>query len=421
MLSAQKQKMPSPPPTGTPQPPTTGGFGKVLHSIQGLQQRLDDFSIDEVSRSHARAHELIRELGSLRARLNAVAKLKDAIVGISTRIAALPQDNCDLAAPDSLEKYPQLRAILQTGKLIREQRLLQGSQANAQPLRAAAKPASTSAPVIAAAPVEKRARESSAVESPESGAASRAVAQEFEPRLTYDFSDLRLEEPPQAPPTKDSPQPLMARAKHAPASKGKKAKGKPHFDQRLLDDLIETYGEFAVSTGAAGGAERSQSIPSGREPTMPAAVTPMPISEKPAALDVALVRPKEIRANELVPVEPAFVQAGAHQLLAPPTPAEQSAGPSFDEVATTAKARGEIDRQLKSIIKDYGEVDLYSHRQSPKLKTLKIAAAAALALLLGAFYFFSSPSTPPPASMEPVAPAGASQDPRAKQILKQQN
>ena len=149
---------------------------------------------------------------------------------------------------------------------------------------------------------------------------------------------------------------------------------------------------------------------------MPADTGPIP--EQPTARAVSPVRAREIVARELVPVEPAFVQPGGQGLLALPGPAEQSAGPCFDEAPTTAKTRGEIDRQLKSIIKDYGEVDLYSHHRSPKIKPVTIAAATALILLLGAFYFFKSPSTPAPASIGAVAPAAETQDPSTKKLLK---
>jgi hypothetical protein len=400
MLSAQKQKMPSQIPPGGSHSPTTTGFGKVLHSIQGLQQRLDDFSIEEVSRSHTRAHELIRELGGLQTRLEAVAKIRDATAGIEPQIAAMPEANFDLVPPDSLEKYPQLQAVIQTANLIRTSRSLQTKPANTQPART-----DDESPVFGSP-------SSSAMEP------TSAAAPGSRPPRTYEFSELRLEEPPQAPPEDASRESAMARGKHTPTPKSKKPKGKPHFDQRLLDEVIETYGEFAMSARPAGAAEKAETAPAAPEQTIPPKTGP--ISAQPPALEVSLAPAKDILANELVPVEPAFVQAGAHELLALPGPAEQSAGPSFDEAPTTAKARGEIDRQLKSIIKDYGEVDLYSHRKSPNIKAVTMAVAAVLALLLGAFFVFNSPSTPAPASIDAAAPAGETQNPSAKKILKQE-
>jgi uncharacterized protein HemX len=60
----------------------------------------------------------------------------------------------------------------------------------------------------------------------------------------------------------------------------------------------------------------------------------------------------------------------------------------------TNQKHGELDRQLKNIIKDYGEYDLYSHQSSTNVKKLALATFAALALMLGVWYFFKAPSTP---------------------------
>ena len=131
MLSAQKQQMPSDTPPESSGAPTATGFGKVLNSIQGLQQRLDDFSIEEVTRAHAKTHTLIRELDYLQAQLNTLARLKDAAFSVNAQIAAIPEDKFDLVGPDSLENHPQLRAILQADKLIRMHRALKVAETSA--------------------------------------------------------------------------------------------------------------------------------------------------------------------------------------------------------------------------------------------------------------------------------------------------
>jgi len=403
MLSAQKQKMPSQTPPGASQPPTTTGFGKVLHSIQGLQQRLNDFSIEEVSRSHARAHELIRELGNLRTRLESVTKLKDAIDGIGPQIAAMPDADLDLVSADGLAKYPQLHAILETHDL------LQKAKANVPAVHDVGESVICAwTPMSSSASIEKSAPEAAVNDT------RSPVPQEPKPAPTYEFNELRLVETPRAPRKDDLRQSSDVKATATRTSN--KPKGKAHFDQRLLNELIETYGEFAVSSKLMLGAEMNQTAPAGSEEIIATATTGS-VPQQSTELAVSPVPSKDSVGHELVPLEPAFLHAGSHELLALSGPAEQSGGPSFVEAATTAKARGEIDRQLKSIIKDYGEVDLYSHRRTPKIKIATIAAAAALALLLTAFYFFSSPSTPAPASMDAVE----MHDPSAMKILKQEN
>ena len=69
---------------------------------------------------------------------------------------------------------------------------------------------------------------------------------------------------------------------------------------------------------------------------------------------------------------------------------------------------GELDRQLKSIIKDYGENDLYPRQNSLNVKIAGIVAFALLGLVLGGFYFFKTPA--PMTS----APVNSSAQPDAK-------
>src|SRR5439155_8301528 len=56
---------------------------------------------------------------------------------------------------------------------------------------------------------------------------------------------------------------------------------------------------------------------------------------------------------------------------------------------------GELDRQLKKLIKDYGEYDLYPQQSPVNLKNGVIAAVLLLALVFSGFYFFSAPKAPP--------------------------
>jgi hypothetical protein len=104
--------------------------------------------------------------------------------------------------------------------------------------------------------------------------------------------------------------------------------------------------------------------------------------------------------------EPAFVEPVTGGLRALPAPEKGLPKPAFAGALPNAKARGEIDRQLKNIIKDYGEYDLYSHQKSTNIKTAAIAAAAVLGLILGGLYFFKTASSSAPAAVEIMMPSG---------------
>jgi hypothetical protein len=413
MFSAQKHEMPSDIPPETSRRPTDTGFGKVLNSIQGLQQRLDDFSIDEVTRAHSQAQELIRGFGLLQAQLNALTKLKDAVVSARNKIAALPEENFDLVGPDSFERHPQLRAIVKAAKLIRMHRILQAARASADcislensavsgidlPKQISA--TSERSPVVppadnVVAPTVDGATKSniasdkaeadftSAHEDQSLPPATLSAAQQSESRPQYEFAELKLNEAQDIPLAgqKDSSEAAMA-DKHLPIPRNdKKPSEKSCFNERLLSDVIQTYGEFAL----------------------------VPISSiPPESAQSRLPAPRT--ATDLIPVqsavESAFAQSkGAASLAAPAMAPEKKQAIVNKGANPSAKSRGEIDRELKNIIKDYGEYDLYSHQKSLNIKTAVIIALAVLALIVGGFYFFKTAPAPAPVASEDVLSSG---------------
>ena len=411
MLSVQKHQTPSDTPAEGSGPATATGFAKVLNSIQGLQQRLDDFSVEEVSRAHAKTHTLIGEINDLQAQLDALAKLKDAVVSINAHIAAIPEDNFDPVGPDGLEKHPQLRAIVQAGKLIRMHRILKAAQASAEPSfggRSSVPNSDTPVPTETASnfssPTGEQISQLSEAQTPLATAAGakHGITPEVDqppafekPPLahgskgtpTYDFADLKLEET-QEPVKRRKDDSAQAAPRHqgTPSRKSKKAKGKPQINERLLSDLIETYGEFAISTK-----------PPAREEAIEIA---------PPAVQQLVSTSTDLVLFESTPAEPAFVKptASSQSLLGLPAPEQGREEPVFDGPSPSVKSQGEIDRQLKSIIKDYGEVDLYSHQKTLNVKTAVIAAVVGLAVVIGGFYLFKAPSAPTPVAVEAITP-----------------
>jgi hypothetical protein len=117
------------------------------------------------------------------------------------------------------------------------------------------------------------------------------------------------------------------------------------FDQRLLDDLIKNYGEFVTS---------------------PATSTPVEPPTTPS-------RPAHAKAAHRV--------AGMHE------------PESIEKRVPNVRKNGQLDSELKKIIKDYGEVDLYSRQSSINLKTAGIAAFLLIGALVAGFYFYYSPKS----------------------------
>ncbi|MEX0804206.1 MAG: hypothetical protein WD688_12955 [Candidatus Binatia bacterium] len=140
------------------------------------------------------------------------------------------------------------------------------------------------------------------------------------------------------------------------------------FDQQLLDDLIKSYGEFVSSP--------------------------------------------ELRPTVKPQTKPEIVVAGTVKNFSE-TPPSRDVIDSTNRHLPTLKKEGEIDRQLKKIIKDYGEYDIYS-RQSPiNLKFGVIGAFLLLGAVFSGFYFLSSPtaieSSNHPAIIQPTTMPSSSE------------
>jgi hypothetical protein len=439
---------------------TASGFAKVLSSIQGLQQRLGDFSYGEVSIAEAKVKLLVKQLSLLRDNLTAVAKLKGAVSDTNRQISDLPEESFDLVELDSLEKHPQLHAILRAGKLIRAEghakkvragvdrvavdretdqveiassaaaEMVENDTPEASLLgekqKPALAPASTkSAPLDTITSQKPNAPLKMNFDEPEKNSPAKqrqtpavpSSAQTFPAKLdqevnrpadwTFDFNEtpaepLDFEFPVETETKRENPHPdspsknlepamdsesveasnagdagLSDRKVKAPANLEQPPSRKPlteravtkideskalvpiYFDQRLLEDVIKNYGDFAAS------------------PNLPATIK-SPSENKP--------KPKprfdKPKTNDTRPYD------------------EPPARPR--NVAKNNKA-GDLDRQLKKIIKDYGEYDLYQRHSVVNLKTGGIAAFVVLGLVLAGLYLFGSPSTASPPSPPRVA------------------
>jgi hypothetical protein len=113
------------------------------------------------------------------------------------------------------------------------------------------------------------------------------------------------------------------------------------FDKKLLDDLIKNYGEFVVS------------------PHLPATVEPVNPSKKSETQSRSRASSQLDRAS--------------------------------DKTVVSYSSHGELDQKLKKLIKDYGQVDLYSQRSWVKTKMHAIGAFAVLGAVLSGIYFFFTP------------------------------
>ncbi len=373
---------------------TAGSFGTVLNSVQGLQQRLGDFSVEEICEAEASVRTLIARLSEVVRKLDRIAEVQRLVADARKRATQSGSESAEIPNPDVFDNSSPIHAIAQANNLIpfpRPKRVLTENSANLTPAAAlkvdeveglqsdADRPADHGvethdidaenrdrkleeaiAPELASDPTLATHPEANeAPVFPEATADDPAVPQEDFPShsseedlarsgiariFAEDFNQVPEGEATEllatAPPFEFAKQEEHATVTNSGHSGG------ADFDQRLLDDLIKNYGEFVASPAASAQVEA---------PTAPS--------------------------------RPPRAQAVHRELRKPET--KQSLYPSVPSV----RKEGQLDRELKKIIKDYGEVDLYSHQSPINYKIAGIAAFLLLGVLIAGFYFFYSPNT----------------------------
>lgn len=367
-----------------PKSPPEVGFGRVLNSIRGLQQRLDDFSIDDVSRAEANAETLVQQLSSIQVKLAALPLIKEGLSDAWRNISALPDENLELAALSSLEKYSSLNALLTTaGRLQRAVHASPDRLPASEPTAKQTVPSQVKAqPITPSVSLDPADWVLGDVDPHGASSTEGKATQEVATSLPAAHTDPGFRFASQqtgAPPAESSHDKSDGAREKQKVDVG----GDSKFDQRLLDDLIESYGDFASFSGTT----RALAIAS--KPAPAAAPQAHPVAAPSNSLS-AVVATRSLTT-------PPLPRANTKPALPPPpapseiTEVESRRSELVPEGAKSLKRHGEIDRQLKSIIKDYGEYDLYSHRSSLNTKIAAIVAFALLGLAILAFYFFRTP------------------------------
>ena len=381
MLSAPKEEKRLKVVSSTSNTPNLAGFGKVLNSIQGLQQRLDDFSVDDISEATEKARTLAVRLSELQRQLATLTEINQSIATVRTAVDHAANETRELTKLEGLDRPLQLQAIAQASNLIRFPRVMKAAKDGprvssvnviATDSRINTSKTEASTPTANPAESDKNPSESlqtiqietvsaspdatvvglDATASPtntasaqvpetqpwreEPPARSGQASQSDTVKVHNPILQTEASATPVPRPVFESLETAIERQTEAPVSTS------ADFDQRLLDDLIKNYGEFAAAPN---------------------------------------LRASNSAAKSKREAEHAESKARVGEFTKKNLPA--------------VKKEGELDRQLKELIKDYGEYDLYPRQSPVNLKTGVIAAFLLLALVFSGFYFFSAPKAPP--------------------------
>ena len=391
MLTARKENSQSKSTPFPQRPPTMGSFDKVVDSIDGLRDRVQGFTLEQVSEADQKLLTMSLGLNELQRRLGVLSEMKDrigrlqetiqqaeaesleqsrlAIETESTPVHAIsqvgnllklrqvikliktaqnvsvtlaPRDQ-EVQAPVIFEPFeivPEPPKASMSGKLLPTEQPLTDAPRNEATAVAWTESLDRSEEVYDPAQLEKEAEE---IQFFSNDAAD--ATQPDENAGSIPIQHLHLEsldgtEYPQLNRTFPVEEiPVPSNQAHTEASE------EADFDRRLLDDLIENYGEFSIMPSSSAGAKVRQ-------------------------------EPKKEKSISTPRTDPSTAVAPTSQ-------------PTFP----LQRKDGELDRKLKKLIKDYGEYDLYSRQTPLKVKTGVIAAFLVLSLVFSAFYFFSSPKS----------------------------
>jgi len=380
--------------------PTSGTVGKVVNSIQGLQQRLNDYTLEEVSAAEKRSRNLLLGLLNLQSRVGSLVAIKKAMTVVYEALEKIKSEDIKLSVFETSSKPIHLRDIIRASNLIKFPGLKRTSHPS--PGHAGNTAATSGETVPAAKDLPKATRDvirdgsaanrRGATDSPSEPAFVFGVADiegsseipsadfswdkdsdsdksiadtiQYEPeiptaaersgaaeKINYPQSSITAPEFVQESPPKNTIAPIPAALV---ATEG-------DFDQRLLDDLIKNYGEFFSSSDSASKVASQANNDA------------VDTDNKPVSLEKLSVESSKNNTARTSPL----------------------------------KREGDIDRELKKIIKDYGEYDIYSGHSRINVKYAAMGAFLLVVAVFFGFYLLSSSksqerSSPPPAA-EPVS------------------
>jgi hypothetical protein len=391
MLTARKQNNQSKSTPFPQRPPTIGSFDKVVGSIDGLRDRVQGFTVEQVSEADQKLRTISSGLSELQRRLEVLSQMKDRINQLNETIQRAQTQSLEEsrsaieAEPMPVQAIAQVENLLKLRQVIKLIKVAQNVSVTLtprdqdvqppvifEPFEIVSQPSKTSMtrelPSIGQPLLEIPRHEETVVASTESLDKSEEVydrdqlgeatekmqffsneaadaTQTDEPVGSIPIEDLHLEsidatEYPQL--NRSFPvEEIPATSEQVQTEVSEEA----DFDRRLLDDLIKNYGEFSIMPSSPAEANVHQERK----------------NEKPISTP---------RTDSLIAIAPA-----SHPSL------------------PLQRKDGELDRKLKKLIKDYGEYDLYSRPTPLKLKTGVIAAFLVLSLVFSGFYFFSSPKS----------------------------
>jgi len=426
MLTAEKENSPLETEPLPERLQTTRSFDRMVTSIEGLRERVQGFTLEQVLEVDQRLHRMSRQLSELERTLRALAEMKQQISRLEKAVQQVKAESLEQSKVATLVEPITVQSIAQVGTLLKFRRLIKFlKEANG------ASGVSASADVEARFPVQPKPLEIIQEPRNEQEFATDLPAIQHELLENSDNKDIAvvMNEAVEQAEAVFHPAPLEADFE-ANESFSNERTGVAFFDDNTaLNRTGEIIAEFAdtrdepptshvralIETDTRRdetifeefrGTEKVEAnlaVP--ETETVDATVQSRAPTSDEADFDQRLLDDliKDYGEFTILPTSTAKHEVKKETKLEPGTTISRVNAPATVNQPTqpnlpTQRKDGELDRKLKKLIKDYGEYDLYSRQTPLKLKTGVVAAFLVLTLIFSGFYFFSSPKSAVPAS-----------------------
>ena len=442
MLTAQKENSPLDNEPLPQRPPSARSFDKVVNSIEGLRERVEGFTLEQVSEMEQRLRTMSLKLGEVQRTVKALLEIKQRMSRIQKAVQQAEAERLESGRLATLMEPAAIQSIARVGTLLKFQRVIKllkeaksGSEVSVSTdSEAKNPPIPKPIEVMPATPKNKQElgdflavqhelasdeitvdAVSGPLDESETALHTALVRVNFEPVFSKPLETISAPLTNEQELTIDSPAIEQSTANETPVdvtseeleqheaslhpSAGEmdfesnepfsNAPGSPIFDESTtLTEPREIIAEFADT--------RDDPLASHpiyeAEPEIAAFQTQTETSED-ADFDQRLLDDLiknygefSISSRSTLNTE---TNKGPETTVTPQVVSAPVIAPTQPNLPLPRKD-GELDRKLKKLIKDYGEYDLYSRQTPLKLKTGIVAAFLFLTLVFSGFYFFTS-------------------------------
>lgn len=468
MLTAQKENIPLDTESVTQRPPSPRSFDKVVNSIEGLRERVQGFTLEQVSDMDQQLHTLLMQLEELQQTLKALTEMKQRINQLSTAVQKAEAESLEQSKLVTLVEPIPVQSITRIGSLLKFHRvikLLKEANGGSEVLVSAEAQAKSSSPLrpVEVTPNSKNESELETdlstinhelSDSSDPSVSAGEVPDKFEPVLRRQRAQIDFRPVPPKPDETDSKNSAngatdLLTMGHEPPQKSENETPVDVTSEELelteANLLLAPEMEFEPLSNEPGDSlqdEPTTSIET-QEIAPEFADTRQELLSTRAIEEVNTETvpdraPMEVSADAYFDqrlLEDLIKDYGEFTILPSSTPtaetkrerksettvAEPPINVSVPPVASTQpnlllpRKDGDLDLKLKKLIKDYGQYDLYSRQTPLKLKTGVVVSFLVLTLIFSGFYFFSSPKPTVPAKPPSASQRQISSEPAPKE------